>query len=203
MATPPLTRRQRQILDFLAEYVDRHDLSPTLDEIAQAFGVNKVTIFGHISELERKGLVERTKPRVSRGLRLVPSPSQSDRSTSLPLVGQIAAGHPLEAIELGEEFDLRDLIPPSKHVYALRVCGDSMIDDGIRSGDIVLVEGKSTANNGDTVVAILENEEATLKRYYRDKKGVRLQAANPAIQPLITESVEIRGVVLGVIRRYR
>jgi repressor LexA len=200
MVDQPLTRRQKQIVDFLSSYTEEHGISPTLDEIAQSFGVNKVTIFGHVTELVRKGIIERPTPRASRGLRLVESPSASD--SALPILGNIAAGRPIEAIEHPEGFDLQELIPQGRDVYALRVQGDSMIEDSIRDGDIVIVEKRSTAHNGETVVAVLPDEEATLKRYYQEKGRVRLQPANASMKPIVVDDVEIRGVVVGVVRRF-
>lgn len=201
MTDIPLTKRQRQILDFLVEYTRREGVSPTLEEIAQEFGVNKVTVFGHVAELERKGLIRRPKPRASRGLML------SDQASStpmprLPILGSIAAGQPIEAIEVPEELDLGELVPSGREVYALRVRGSSMIEDSIRDGDIVLIERRSTARNGETVVAILPDGEATLKRIYRENGRVRLQPANPTMSPIYCPEVEIRGVVVGVLRKY-
>lgn len=201
MADQPLTRRQKQIVDFLASYQAEHGLSPTLDEIAQEFGVNKVTIFGHVAELERKGILERPTPRASRGLRLVER-AEPASATSLRILGRIAAGRPIEAIEDPEELDLQDLLPPGRETYALRVQGNSMIDDSIRDGDIVLVENRTSARNGETVVAVLPGEEATLKRFYRENGRVRLQPANSTMKPILVDDVEVRGVVVGVVRRY-
>jgi len=206
LAPPPLTRRQRQILDFFAEYVRRHRISPTLEEIAAAMGVNKVTVFGHVAELERKGVIERSAPGISRGLQLTHRARRQEAAVNGParvcVLGTIAAGRPIEAIEDPEPLDLGDLIPPGADVYALRVKGDSMIDDGIHDGDIVLVERREDARNGETVVAVLPGEEATLKRFYREQGRVRLQPANPSLRPVILDHVELRGVVRGVIRRY-
>lgn len=207
---PPLTRRQRQILDFLADYQSEHSLCPTLEEIASNFGVNKVTIFGHVKELERKGFIERSAPGVSRGLRLVQQDSEPERqpssSVDVPLLGAIAAGSPIEALESPESFDLADMIPTGRDVYALRVEGTSMIEDGVRDGDVVLVERREDAHNGEMVVAILENEEATLKRFYRENERttgkIRLQPANAELDPIFVDDVQIRGVVIGVVRRY-
>jgi repressor LexA len=201
MSEIPLTRRQRQILDFLVEYTRREGVSPTLEEIAQAFGVNKVTIFGHVSELERKGLIRRPRPRASRGLLLSDSAAGSP-FPRLPILGRIAAGRPIEAIEDPEELDLGDLVPAGREIYALRVQGDSMIEDSIRDGDIVLVERRTTARNGETVVAVLADGEATLKRLYREQGRVRLQPANRELEPIYVPDVEVRGVVVGVLRRY-
>jgi repressor LexA len=118
------------------------------------------------------------------------------------ILGRIAAGRPIEAVEDPEELDLQDLLPPGRECYALHVRGDSMIDDGIRNGDIVLVEQRKEARNGETVVAVLAGEEATLKRYYRERGRIRLQPANSALEPIYAKDVEVRGVVVGVIRRY-
>ncbi len=207
MSTIPLTRRQREILDFLREYTQSQGISPTLEEIAQHFGVNKVTIFGHVSELERKGAIERAAPGISRGLRLVPedTPAQ-DLEQAAPLgvdiLGRIAAGAPIEAVEAPERLDLNALIPEGKDVYALRVNGDSMIDDSIRDGDLVLIERRETALNGETVVAILPGEEATLKRYYKEPDRIRLQPSNSRMEPIYVDNIRIRGVLIGVVRQF-
>jgi len=196
-----LTRRQRQILDFYREYTSTNRISPTLEEVAQHFGLNKVTIFGHVSELERKGALERAAKGISRGLR-VPEEEES-RGETLPIKGTIAAGAPIAAIEEDERLDLSDLIPPSADVYVLKVRGNSMIEDAICDGDMVLVERRNTARNGETVVAVLPSEDATLKRFYREPDGrYRLQPANSSMQPIYTNEVEIRGVVIGVVRKY-
>ncbi len=199
--TPPLTRRQHDILDFLRAYLEEHDISPTLEEIAQHFQVNKVTIFGHVAELQRKGVLTRAARGVSRALRLVEDePRRSNASVAI--LGNIAAGAPIEAIEAPEELDLRDLVPEGRDVYALRVRGDSMIEDAICDGDLVLIERRETARNGETVVAILEGEEATLKRYYKEKSRIRLQPANRKMSPIYAKHVEIRGVLIGVVRQF-
>lgn len=212
--TPALTKRQRQILDFYQEYVGREGISPTLEEVAQHFDVNKVTIFGHVAELERKGLLARAAKNVSRGLQLTAlAQGRGTDGTSgshpaaapglvIPILGKIAAGAPIEALEDREELELSDLVPAGSDVYALRVRGSSMIDDGIRDGDIVLVERRETARDGEMVVAILPGEEATLKRIYRERDRIRLQPSNAAMEPIYTPTVEVRGVVLGVIRRF-
>lgn len=233
MSTPPLTRRQRQILDFFKAYVDEHGMSPTLEEVAQSFGVNKVTVFGHVSELERKGLLKRAAKGISRGLQIVEetsssamgSHSETPSSSAAPdgvgpvsILGKIAAGVPIAAIEdpaaAGsssaptdssdslERLDWTDLIPRDRDVYALRVEGESMIEDGIHDGDLVLVENRTTARAGEMVVAITEEEETTLKRYYPEQGRIRLQPANASMEPIYVDRCEIRGVVIGVVRRF-
>lgn len=200
---PPLTRRQRQILDFFAKYTREHGISPTLEEVAQEFGLNKVTIFGHVAELERKGVLERTAPGISRGLRIVaPEEAAPAANGQFPVIGRIAAGAPVDTTEAPETFNLTDWIPNGADVYALRVEGQSMIEDGIHDGDIVMVEKRSSAPDGATVVAVLPDEEATLKRLYRTQAGYRLEPANSAMEPIYTPDLEIRGVVLGVLRRF-
>jgi repressor LexA len=199
---PPLTLRQRQILDFYRAYSAEHGISPTLEEVARQFGVNKVTIFGHVSELERKGILVKAARGVSRGLQIAPAPGTVASPTSVPLLGQIAAGLPIEAVEEPETLELASLLPRDRDVYALRVRGSSMIDDGIHDGDVVLVERRTYARDGEMVVAILPDEEATLKRIFRDAGGFRLQPANAEMEPILVPEVEVRGVVIGVVRRY-
>lgn len=201
MQSVPLTRRQREILDFYQAYSAENGISPTLEEVAQQFGINKVTIFGHVRELERKGVLRRARKGVSRGLQLVEEAEQD--GLVLRVLGTIAAGAPLETLEVPETLDLADLAPAGKDVYVLKVKGDSMIEDSIRDGDLVVVERTTQAWNGQIVVAVLPEEEATLKRYYKESDGqIRLQPANSTMQPIVVPEVEIRGVVLGVIRRY-
>lgn len=211
MEAPPLTKRQRQILDFLGSFQEEHGMSPTLEEIASEYGVNKVTIFGHVQELQRKGFLNKPQKGISRGLRLVQQGGSSDqdassqgvaRTASVKIVGAIAAGAPIATIEAPEEFALADLIPEGRDVFALRVQGNSMIEDGINDGDIVLVESRNSAHNGETVVAVLPGEEATLKRFYKEKDRIRLQPANETLDPIYVTDLTIRGVVIGVVRRF-
>ena len=204
MATPPLTRRQRDILGFIQQYIEEQGISPTLDEIAKHFGLSRVTVFGHVAELERKGVVQRAARGHSRAIQIVsddaPAPSEAPQ---LEILGTIAAGAPIATLETPEALDFGDFTPPGKDIYVLRVSGNSMIEDSIRDGDLVVVERRSTAYNGETVVAVLPEEEATLKRFYRESDGrVRLQPANAELQPVVVDEVEIRGVVIGVLRRY-
>ncbi len=197
---PPLTRRQRDILQFFRQYAESQGISPTLEEVARHFGLNKVTIFGHVAELERKGCLKRSAPGISRGLQLV---EPEGERAGLPILGTIAAGAPIDALEVPEVLAFEELVPPGSDVYVLRVRGNSMIEDSIRDGDMVLVERRSDPAQGETVVAVLPGETATLKRFYREPDGrVRLQPANASLSPLYTDEVEVRGVVIGVLRRY-
>ena len=200
MHNATLTRRQHDILEFLRSYVAEHQISPTLEEIADRFEVNKVTIFGHIKEMVAKGVIQKGAPGASRSIQIVES--EAVRPTVLPVLGSIAAGAPIEAIEEAEDMDLADLIPQGRDIYALRVQGSSMIEDAIADGDIVLIESRNTARNGETVVAVLPEGNVTLKRFYKEDARVRLQPANSSMEPIWVDDVEIRGVVIGVVRRY-
>ncbi|MBK7643411.1 MAG: repressor LexA [Planctomycetes bacterium] len=198
---PPLTRRQREILTFFESYRSEHGISPTLEEIAQSLGVNKVTVFGHVAELEKKGVLARSKRGISRGLQ--PVEAETVSTGRVQILGRVAAGAPIEAIESPEELDLQSLVPADREVFALRVKGNSMIEDSIRDGDLVLVEKRDHAHNGEIVVAVLPDGDATLKRLYREPDGrFRLQPANAQMQPIFAREVEIRGVVLAVLRQY-
>lgn len=200
---PALTRRQRDVVEFFARYVETEGISPTLEEIAAHFGVNKVTVFGHIEELERKGVIRRRGRGVSRALELVDgSGIRRAGNKTLPILGTIAAGAPIEEIEDRETLDLTALVPTGADVFALRVQGNSMIEDAIADGDIVLVERRDSARNGETVVAVLPEGNVTLKRFYKEKDRIRLQPANATMQPIYARDVQVRGVVVGVVRRY-
>lgn len=203
----PLTRRQSEILTFIRDYVATKGISPTLEEIAHTFGVSRVTIFGHVGELEDKGFLTRPTKGISRGIILTDrdsgtSPELSPSApASVPILGSIAAGGPIAAIEEPEAFNFNDMVPSQAEVFILRVTGNSMIEDAICDGDMVLVESRETAHNGETVVAILPDNQTTLKRIYREENGVRLQPANSSMEPIFVDEVEIRGVVIGVIRQ--
>jgi len=209
-----LTGKQIRVLRYYRDYRRDHGIAPTLDEAALALGVSKVTVHEHLYQLERKGAVHRDKAK-SRAVAILYDPDAAESTGAvgpvvepvvprLPLVGMIAAGRPIEAIEDRQELSLTDLVPTGDDIYLLRVRGKSMIEDHIDDGDLVVVEKRSTARNGEIVVAITEGEEATLKRFYRESDGrIRLQPANPEMQPIFVSSVQIRGVVKGVIRRFR
>lgn len=199
--TRPATPRKAEILTFIRDYQHKHGYSPTYDEIAETFGISKVTVFEHLGALEESGLLHREKYK-ARSLRLADHlVLPDDRPSCLPLVGRIAAGAPIEAIEDRQVIDLESLFSSPQGVYLLEVKGDSMIDDQIADGDFVVVEKRTTPCNGETVVAVLEDGEATLKRYYRERNRIRLQPANPRYKPILVRQADIQGVVVGVIRR--
>jgi repressor LexA len=204
-----LTEKQIRVLRYFRDYRREKGIAPTLDEAARALGVSKITIHEHLNQLTKKGAIHRDRAK-ARAVAILHDPDASDEPLrresipTIPLVGRIAAGRPIEALEEREEVRLTDLVPTGDCMYLLRVRGKSMIDDHIDDGDLVVVERRETANDGDIVVAILEDEEATLKRFYRESNGmVRLQPANSDMAPIFTSRVQLRGVVRGVIRRFR
>ncbi|MFN7587486.1 MAG: transcriptional repressor LexA [Planctomycetota bacterium] len=204
-----LTEKQIRVLRYFRDYRRERGIAPTLDEAAQALGVSKITIHEHLNQLTRKGAIHRDRAK-ARAVAILHDPDAendvlaSSAVPSLPLVGMIAAGRPIEALEDRQEIPLTDLVPTGDRFYLLRVRGKSMIEDHIDDGDLVVVERRETANDGDIVVAILEDEEATLKRFYRESNGmIRLQPANATMEPIFTSRVQLRGVVRGVVRRFR
>lgn len=213
-----LTSKQIEVLRFFRDYFREHGIAPTLEEAAEAFGVSKITIFEHLGHLEKKGAIRRDRG-MSRAVavlydpdagrlqtsRTAPSPAAHpvEAAPTLPILGSIAAGRPIEALEDREEVALTELIPADERHYLLRVKGKSMIEDHIDHNDLVVVERRNTARNGEIVVAIVDGEEATLKRFYREGERIRLQPANSEMRPTFPEKLEIRGVVKGVIRRFR
>lgn len=200
-ATRPATPRQAEILTFIRDYSHRHGYSPTYDEIAAEFDISKVTVFEHLTILEERGLLTKNRHK-ARSLQLAEHLELPDeRPTCLKLVGRIAAGSPIEAIEEPETIDLEQVFTSRHGTYVLEVKGDSMIEDQIADGDYVVIEQRTTPINGETVVALLDNGEATLKRFYREKNRIRLQPANPRYEPIYTTNVNIQGVLIGVIRR--
>lgn len=195
------TRRQLDVMRFLSDYIKTRGMAPTLGEVGGHFGVSKVTIFEHFVQMEKKGIIKRTPSR-SRGIEILDPDFVSRTAARLPLVGRIAAGTPIEAVEQPELIDLQDIVKPDKDYYLLRVKGNSMKNDQIADGDLVIVEKRSTARNGEIVVAILGDNEATLKKFFKEGKRFRLQPANETMAPIIVDNVEIRGVVAGIVRKY-
>jgi repressor LexA len=200
-----LTRRQRDVLDVIRSFLERHGYSPSLEEIGRELGLSSVaTVHKHVSHLVEKGLVKRVWNQ-NRSIDLVEPPRAEASPATLPLLGTIAAGSPLEAVPSDETIDVpADMVPGRGAGYVLRVRGDSMIDEQIRDGDFVVVEERSVVRDGETVVALVDGHEATLKRLFREGSAVRLQPANPTMGPLVVpaERVQVQGVVVGVIRRY-
>jgi repressor LexA len=199
----PLTRRQREILDYLNDFIQQHGYAPSLEEIGRRFGLSSLaTVHKHLTNLQEKGFIKRAWNR-SRSVELVSS-RLGGRAVELPLLGYVAAGVPIEAIVGSETIAVPEDLVGKRDTYVLRVKGDSMIDEQIRDGDYVIVEDRRTAENGEMVIALLNGSDVTLKKLYREHGHIRLQPANPAMQPIVVQAdqVQIQGVVIGVMRRY-
>ena len=199
-----VTRRQKEILDFLESFVARNGYSPSFEEIARGMGLKSLaTVHKHITNLEKKGMLDRVHNR-SRSIDVVAPGTRTRTSDKLPLVGRIAAGLPVETSENPESISLHDVVG-NRDVFALEVRGDSMRDEHIINGDYVLVERTRTARQGEIVVALVHGSETTLKRFYSEGQLVRLQPANIEMEPIYVPAsqVAIQGRVLGVLRKYR
>lgn len=206
-----LTRRQREVMEFIAGFLQEHGYSPSFQEMARGLGLSSLaTVHKHILTLERKGFLRRGYNQ-SRSIEPGPRYLQEARRArqertraELPLLGRIAAGQPLEALEQPSTISLGDFTR-QKDVFVLQVKGDSMIEEHILDGDYILVEKTSAASDGDIVVALVGGAESTLKRFYREADGrIRLQPANVRLKPLVlpAEEVAVQGRVMGVLRRY-
>ena len=198
-----LTRRQKEIFDFLDKHISRKGYAPTIEEIGEQFGLSSLaTVHKHLTNLQKKGLVKRDWNR-SRGLELVPT-QVAVKAVELPLLGRVAAGSPIEAITASETIFVPEDMVGRRDTYVLQVKGDSMIDEQIRDGDFVIVEDRKTADDGEMVIALISGSDVTLKKFYRDNGRVRLQPANPAMRPLLFDpsQVQVQGVVVGVMRKY-
>ena len=199
-----LTRRQKEILDFLNDYIQRQGYAPTIEEIAAHFSLRSLaTVHKHLSNLQEKGLIRREWNR-SRALELVPTEVKVE-AVELPLLGLVAAGSPIEAIEASETIFVPENMVGRRETYVLQVKGDSMIDEQIRDGDYVIVENRQTADDGEMVIALLDGENVTLKKLYREGGGrVRLQPANARLEPIFVDQdrIRIQGVVIGILRKY-
>ncbi len=204
-----ITRRQREVYDFLQNFIDEHGYSPSFEEIGAGLGLSSLaTVHKHLNNLQEKGLLKRDYNR-SRSIDVVKirgrakPPAAVPVETSLPLAGVIVAGRPLEAVENPESISLGDFTR-AKDVYVLQVKGESMQDEHIVDGDYVLVEKTKAVRDGEIVVALISNYETTLKRIYQEGQTVRLQPSNASMKPILVPSaeVEVQGRVIGVLRKY-
>jgi len=207
-----ITKRQREIYDFIARFVAENRNSPSFEEIANGTGLSSLaTVHKHITNLEKKGLLKREYNR-SRSIDVLPPRGALKKSmavaasvgTELPLLGRIAAGRPVEALQNPETISFADFTRSSKEVFVLQVKGDSMQDEAILDGDYILVEKTSVVRNGEIVVALVDGTESTLKRIYKEGDKVRLQPSNASMQPVIVPAaaVQVQGRVIGVLRKY-
>ena len=199
----PLTKRQREILNYLADFIQQKGYAPSLEEIGQRFGLSSLaTVHKHLTNLEGKGFIRRSWNK-SRSVEIVPT-KHGAQSRELDLMGYVAAGEPIEAVATLESIAVPEMLIGNNRAYVLRVRGDSMIDEQIRDGDYVVVEDRKTAENGEMVIALLNNAEVTLKMLLRENGSVRLQQANRKMEPIVIRAADLRiqGVVVGIMRRY-
>ncbi len=202
----PLTKKQKEILDFITQSIEVNGYAPSYREIAKAFSLGSVaTVAEHVETLVAKGFLKKNA-NSARSLQLIEEDFEPENAIALPILGMVAAGHPIETIE-GHTDTLE--VPPfmvgRKHSYVLEVKGESMIEEGIMSGDYLVVQEKEVPSQGDMVIALVNGSEATVKRYYREKNHIRLQPSNSAMEPIIIDPktpIQVQGVVIGVIRKY-
>jgi len=201
----PLTKRQKEILDYIESFIADQGYAPSFEEIAESFGYSSLaTVHEHLSNLERKGYIRKSYNE-SRSIELIRRDTGTP-AVELPLLGAVAAGLPIEAIQDDETLAVpSDMISRRRDNYVLRVEGSSMIEEQIRDGDYIVVQAQDRAEDGQMVVALVEDEAATVKKLYREPGGrIRLQPANPTMQPIFADAADVRiqGVVVGVIRKY-
>ncbi len=201
----PLTKRQKEILVYLTDFIEEHGYAPSFEEIAKEFRYSSLaTVHEHLSNLERKGYIRKSYNE-SRSIEMVPEDRESP-ALSLPLLGAVAAGLPIEAVQDQESVSVpREMVGRGEENFVLRVQGDSMIDEQIRDGDYIVVSSQPTAADGEVVVALVGGDSATVKKLYRESGNrVRLQPANSAMEPIIVDAddVAVQGVVVGLIRRF-
>jgi repressor LexA len=208
-----MTPRQLQVLKHIAAFHDKQCYSPTIAELANEMGLSRSTVFEHIGELQRKGLLSTSPGRArslmttSKGQRLLKqlavleAEPERHEDPGVPLVGRVAAGLPLEAVQNEDHLSMGSCFGMGGDLFALEVSGDSMIDEDIRSGDYVICRRSNVASDGELVVVLVDEEEATLKRFYKEADQVRLQAANAAYEPIYTNNCRIEAIVVGLVRK--
>jgi repressor LexA len=199
-----MTPKQKKVVEFIQRFSEKHGFSPTLEEIAREMRVCKITVLQYLRALERQKIISRQ--RYGRRAIEITSPEyRLRRATQLPLLGRIAAGSPIEAVEVPETIDLAEEITAGsrKDLFVLQVKGNSMVEDGIFDGDYVIIEKRETADNGETVVALLPDGSATLKKLHKEKNRVKLLPANSRLKPIYAKSITIQGVAKGVLRLVR
>ena len=202
----PVTAKQRRIFEFIRRYIDSNQEPPTIAEIGRQFEMrSSASVHAVLTALEREGLIKRT-PNVSRGIQIVQqTESRGEEDNEVPLLGTVAAGQPIEAILTHDTISVPKDLQGRGRTFALRVRGESMIDENIQDGDIIIVASQRTAENGQVVVALIDGNYATVKKFYRGPDFIRLEPANPQFKPIFIrtpERIQIQGVVRGLIRKY-
>jgi repressor LexA len=201
----PVTAKQRRIYEFIRRYIESNQEPPTIAEIGRQFQMrSSASVHAVLVALEREGLIKRT-PHISRGIEIVQQKESDDEDNEIPLLGTVAAGQPIEAILSHDVISVPKDFHGHGRTFALRVRGDSMIEENIQDGDIIIVSSQKTADNGQMVVALIDGNYATVKKFYREPDFIRLEPANPQFKPLFIktpERIQIQGVVKGLIRKY-
>ena len=202
----PVTAKQRRIFEFIRRYIDSNQEPPTIAEIGKQFQMkSSASVHAVLTTLEREGLIKRT-PNVSRGIQIVQqSESNGEEDNEVPLLGTVAAGQPIEAILTDDTVSVPKDLQGRGRTFALRVRGESMVDENIQDGDIIIVASQKTAENGQVVVALIDGNYATVKKFYREPDFIRLEPANPQFKSIFIktpERIQIQGVVKGLIRKY-
>jgi len=198
-----ITKRQREILNFIINFMKKNGYSPSLEEIGEGVKLSSIaTVFQHLTNLEKKGCIKRKWNR-GRSLELGENAFQS-LINEIPLLGLVAAGKPIEAVENPEAIAVPPIFSNKNKTFALKVIGDSMIDEHIRDGDYVIVEERKSAKDGETVVALIDNNEVTIKKFYRRKNKIHLEPANINMKPIVVDekNVQIQGIIIGLMRKY-
>jgi SOS regulatory protein LexA len=200
----PVTAKQRRVYDFIRRYMESNQEPPTMAEIGRQFQMrSSASVHGILSALEREGLIKRI-PNVSRGIEVI-HPADDHDESEIPLLGIVAAGQPIEAVLSHDTVPVPKNMQGQGRTFALRVRGDSMIEENIQDGDIIIVVSQKTAENGQVVVALIDGNYATVKKFYREPDFIRLEPANPQFKPIFVktpERIQIQGVVRGLIRKY-
>ena len=200
-----VTAKQRRIYEFIRRYIESNQEAPTIAEIGKQFQMrSSASVHAVLLVLEREGLIKRI-PNVSRGIEIVQQEESDDEDNEIPLLGTVAAGQPIEAILSHDVVSVPKDMHGRGRTFALRVRGDSMIEENIQDGDIIIVVSQNTANNGQTVVALIDGNYATVKKFYRETDFIRLEPANPQFKPIFIktpERIQIQGVVRGLVRKY-
>jgi repressor LexA len=200
-----VTAKQRRVYEFIRRYIASNEEPPTMSEIGKQFQMSSsASVHAILSALEREGLIKRI-PNVSRGIELVEQSANTENHNEIPLLGTVAAGHPIEAILTHDTVSVPRDMQGRGRTFALRVRGDSMIEENIQDGDVIIVASQKTADNGQVVVALIDGNYATVKKFYRESDFIRLEPANPQFKPIFIktpERIQIQGVVRGLIRKY-
>ena len=195
------TEKQLRIMEFIQQFREERGISPTLDEIASNFGVTKITVFEHVNQLGRKGALKREKFR-ARSIELLAPVEERKARYSMPLMGNFREGLPIEATEEREDLNISEMLPYGRNFFALRVRGDELASDHLTDGDLIIAEKRELVDNGDVVVAVLNGGKACLKKFYREENQIRLQSPNGSMESEMVTHADIRGVVVGILRRF-